>query len=826
MPRKTSSAASAPSGVTTRSGRHASQEITEAFQGTGLRPSLRTHESATRGLQANQGATAQQVDIRPTYRTSPAEGGTLRTAGDSVLETGETIQMEQRPRASGNFPPPGPEGIKGPATTGAAPVGTWATFTNLPSEHSTLPEAQGAGPSNPTTAGPPPPTPSSREPVRPSGAPAQVGQETFPRDRIREICATEDSAIVSRLEAQLAELVQRQQLGEQRFAALEATTEDVRVIRGDVNRLLEGRSAPTQAPTPPIAPVDRYDHGEPSRKPTVREAGGTTDHRGDTSNQEDVYSDDEGRERRRRKKKKKGRSSQKKRKSRKNKRKGSYSSSSESSDSDRSTSSESSSSSDESQDGDEFHDAPRPRGPRYKGLKELRPPNPAFDRLLSYRTYRLRNRRQKRSGKETGKVRDHLKRLGLTMKDASFNGDDPILVLEFLTRFADEADTLEMSEAQAFVALPYFLKGQAATLYRSTKSASSRRGGVSVYPEAVQYLLRTYATPSAIREAVQTVRSMAQKPNEGELTYGMRLSKASNRCGNVFPEYEKINLFIDGLDPSIRTLVARYREETPRDELSYERLVQVAQDEGDSHRARTGASKLRPTTGTSLLRSQDQARSVGPSKPRSGSQALLAESSVEFRHGPSAAGSDQHDGTGDLHLFHEGSSQPTSELPSTAAYEDSISSDPVMALGRPRHIPAPRIAFQEHSPQVALNRPGWQDRNASARRQDPRDRATQMRPPAICHQCYAHGHISPDCVVPMRYYLKVITNYENLPETDKVRVPTTAYTQAKVLLAHETAKREAAMTSESTPAPVAQVAERHPSILRRSPPDSGSQQEN
>lgn len=58
------------------------------------------------------------------------------------------------------------------------------------------------------------------------------------------------------------------------------------------------------------------------------------------------------------------------------------------------------------------------------------------------------------------------------MRDTSFTGDGPILVLEFLTRFADETDTLEMSEAQTFVALLYILKIQAAIQYRSVQAAS------------------------------------------------------------------------------------------------------------------------------------------------------------------------------------------------------------------------------------------------------------------------------------------------------------------------------------------------------------------
>ena len=46
---------------------------------------------------------------------------------------------------------------------------------------------------------------------------------------------------------------------------------------------------------------------------------------------------------------------------------------------------------------------------------------------------------------------------------------------------------------------------------------------------------------------------------------------------------EQMKIFIDGLDPSIRTLVARHREQRPRHKLSYQELAQFARDEGDEY---------------------------------------------------------------------------------------------------------------------------------------------------------------------------------------------------------------------------------------------------
>ena len=190
-----------------------------------------------------------------------------------------------------------------------------------------------------------------------------------------------------------------------------------------------------------------------------------------------------------------------------------------------SSSSEASSDSDSSVDelvsrGHDHRLSSRPKGPKYRGLKELRPTNPVFDKLMSYRNYRLTDTTQYRTRHQTGKVWDLIKRLEVTMKDYCFTGGDPILIFEFLNRFVDEADMLDMTEAQAFITLPYFLKGYAHEQFRTIKDASTAaEGGVTSWPEAVQYLLRSYATSDIISSATLALRSLRQKFDETEMDY-------------------------------------------------------------------------------------------------------------------------------------------------------------------------------------------------------------------------------------------------------------------------------------------------------------------
>lgn len=83
---------------------------------------------------------------------------------------------------------------------------------------------------------------------------------------------------------------------------------------------------------------------------------------------------------------------------------------------------------------------------------------PQFNELLSYRFYRLRNRDQARHGRDTGKIKDHIKLLELAMRDLAFDGADPVFILDFLNWFTKKCDTLKISEVHALIAIQYLLK--------------------------------------------------------------------------------------------------------------------------------------------------------------------------------------------------------------------------------------------------------------------------------------------------------------------------------------------------------------------------------
>ena len=63
-----------------------------------------------------------------------------------------------------------------------------------------------------------------------------------------------------------------------------------------------------------------------------------------------------------------------------------------------------------------------------------------------------------------------------------------VLIFDFLARFVEEADTLGMSESQAFVALLKFLRDSAEQQFQAIRNGA-RLGGVACWPEAVRHLI-------------------------------------------------------------------------------------------------------------------------------------------------------------------------------------------------------------------------------------------------------------------------------------------------------------------------------------------------
>ena len=155
--------------------------------------------------------------------------------------------------------------------------------------------------------------------------------------------------------------------------------------------------------------------------------------------------------------------------------------------------------------------------------------------MFSYRSYRLRDRRQKEPStkKVNVMIRDFVKYRSTT-KQEPFNGSDGITVLQFLAQVVEDVEHVELPECVALKALRHCLSGQARQMFDSAAGILPGSSGLASWSEAVQYLLRTYATDANIEKALSKLRITTQNDGEDEYTYSDRLQHAEQRAGNVY----------------------------------------------------------------------------------------------------------------------------------------------------------------------------------------------------------------------------------------------------------------------------------------------------
>ena len=220
------------------------------------------------------------------------------------------------------------------------------------------------------------------------------------------------------------------------------------------------------------------------------------------------------------------------------------------------------------------------RGTQWEEMEELNTTNYLFKTLLSYRTYRLQNPQTHLSSARRSAMRKIRRDIQPMVKRVNMiTGDDNVLVLDFLAKLVQEFNTQEMNNGQGIRLLPEFPGGISPRQYTYvSQTVGSHHWKISVWPEAVKWLLRSFATDEAIRQAVLALREVQQRPSEDEMEFYICLTDAGNCCGNVYSIEEQMKMFIEGLDSSIKQMVSQYRQNN-RD-VSFVRLVNYNKTHG------------------------------------------------------------------------------------------------------------------------------------------------------------------------------------------------------------------------------------------------------
>lgn len=86
----------------------------------------------------------------------------------------------------------------------------------------------------------------------------------------------------------------------------------------------------------------------------------------------------------------------------------------------------------------------------------------------------------------------------------------------------------------------------------STDCSKAEQGGVTSWPELVQYLLRSYAARQALMNVLSSLRDVKQGRAEDGRNLGDRVSKQFRTCKGVKYTEGCICTYIQGLVPSIR----------------------------------------------------------------------------------------------------------------------------------------------------------------------------------------------------------------------------------------------------------------------------------
>lgn len=256
--------------------------------------------------------------------------------------------------------------------------------------------------------------------------------------------------------------------------------------------------------------------------------------------------------------------------------------------------------------------------------------------------------------------------------------------LRFLARFKDACNHNEVSEGAALWCMQYFLTGQAASLLQSrlsgaTMAIDSQRGEMlTSYPEAVNFLLMTYATDDAMAEALLEVEGYKKSTGVTETEFSNELWRRALRCGTVFSGNRLKGIFVEGVLPSIRTQLRNHATDHPK--ADYETILRFAKGLGSTNRA---------IRRVSLLSTDRDTRKVQRIAPRD-VKALSIESSeypeiytddgiealaLEGGSMPSAPTTPTYSGT----------ATPDSDHPKTVTWRSEASGTVRSGAGKPRY---------------------------------------------------------------------------------------------------------------------------------------------
>jgi hypothetical protein len=177
--------------------------------------------------------------------------------------------------------------------------------------------------------------------------------------------------------------------------------------------------------------------------------------------------------------------------------------------------------------------------------------NRRFVEVLSTSTYRLRDRNEQLPLDQSLSLTQVSNQIRPRMDGYYFSGENPLKVLPFLRHLTRIADQSRISEATILWIVEDFLQSPARESFRAQAHTT--------WPEAVHWLLITFAPESSLESAVRKLNLSSQGPLEKVKQFGLRLQLEASTLGTLISLSEVKALFSQGLADPIRSLFAAHQ---------------------------------------------------------------------------------------------------------------------------------------------------------------------------------------------------------------------------------------------------------------------------
>ena len=156
-------------------------------------------------------------------------------------------------------------------------------------------------------------------------------------------------------------------------------------------------------------------------------------------------------------------------------------------------------------------------GPRVSYLEEIRPSNPRFAHLTSYRRYRLQNTPRIPSSFDRSSEYWWIKNMAIQMRQVEISGSRPIELIKWLNTFVTCCNQSNVPEELALNIAERFLRGNAleeCIQAKARATAINEDGGFTTWPGWVNHLISTHLTDQVLQEALDAVNLSAQAINQ------------------------------------------------------------------------------------------------------------------------------------------------------------------------------------------------------------------------------------------------------------------------------------------------------------------------